>query len=83
MFSDGINSALKDHSMVMKGKIEEEIAAGRFPAIRRQVAMNMPIRRFPLLHYTFDQKDFNSDRQCRQFQDEVARSTSSFKYLLV
>lgn len=71
MFSEGINSALKDHSMVIKGKIEEEIAAGRFQELIRRTGRNeyayQKVVSVDGRDYTFDQKDFKSDRQCRQW----------------
>ena len=71
MFSQGLQKALQDHSMILKEKIEEEINAGNFQeTIRRTGRDSFSYQKIVTVDdkdYSFDQKDFNSERQCRQW----------------
>ena len=71
MFSQGIKKALHDHSMILKDKIEEEINAGNFTEsihkIGRDSFSYQKVVTVDDKEYSFDQKNFNSERQCRRW----------------
>ena len=71
MFSQGLKKALQDNSMILKEKIEEEIDAGNFQeTIRRTGRDSLSYQKVVTIddkEYPFEQKDFNSERQCRQW----------------
>jgi len=71
MFSLGLKKALEDHSMILKGKIEEEINAGNFiESVHKTGRDSFSYQKVVTVddkEYSFDQKNFNSERQCRQW----------------
>ena len=71
MFSQGLQKALQDNSMILKGEIEEEINAGNFKEIIHKTGRDSfsykKVVTVDGMDYSFDQKDFNSERQCRQW----------------
>lgn len=71
MFSEGLNKALQDHSMVIKEQIEEEIAAGNISEVVRRTGRDsysyQKVVSVNGKDYAFDEKKFNSERQCRQW----------------
>ena len=71
MFSLGLKKALEDHSMILKGKIEEEINAGNFTeSVHKTGRDSFSYQKVVTVddkEYSFDQKSFNSERQCRQW----------------
>jgi len=71
MFSQGLQKALQDNSMILKGEIEEEINAGNFKEIIHKTGRDSfsykKVVTVDGRDYSFDQKDFNSERQCRQW----------------
>jgi len=71
MFSQGLEKALQDHSMILKGKVEEEINARNFvESVHRTGQDSFSYQKVVNVdgnEYAFDKKNFNSERQCRSW----------------
>ena len=71
LFTSSLNKAMQDHSLSISKKIEEQIKLENYhETVVRQGNGKCVYHKFVILdgkQYAFDHKEFNSERQCRQW----------------